>query len=373
MTAQAEPAALFEEVQRYCALVEELLPRLEAEPVEDGGPALAEDARWQPSWASLALEVLDARHAVEERLHTGSGLTADLEIDLVEADEQLRSQLWRLTFLNEARQERLEALREPERERHWWYALGAHVPSRAVAHLGDVAAVVACFPEAHAELQALAGADAQLLPAALLAKPMGTERDAAVGASSPSQGFDEAAPAPEPFVAGAVDEDLWEEEEQVPSKDRGSWLRSPLLPWGAAAATVLCALSFGGAAYLRAAEQAREEKARLLEEAERLKAESDAHLLRLESAMKNTAEMSQAQRAALEAQLEQAKVAAETASRTPRPSSGSASQLPRSTASGSTASGSTGSGSVSAAPGSRPAKPGTGAACPPGDPMCGGM
>lgn len=369
MTTQVRLDPLSEEVHRYCALVEELLPRLDAEPVEDAGSALEQAVDWQPSWAALALQVLDARHAVEQKLQQGRPLEPDLELDLVEADEQLRPQLWRLTILNHARQDRLESLPQTDREGAWWYSLGAHLPAHAVAHLGEVASVVACFPEAERELRALARADEQLLPEAFMGGVNLSEAGLACAAelSSTAESFRSHLPAesvqdPDPFVAPAVGEEVWEGE-RLRLAGRRRWFRSVFLPWWAAAASVLCALSLGSVAYLRMAEQAREENARLLEEALRLKAESDAAVRRLESSMRNLDSMSAAQRAALEAQLQQAIEAARTAQRESQ-ASGSVSRPLGSSAPGSTSSGH---------PASRRASPGPSSSCSPGDPVCGGL
>lgn len=130
-----------------------------------------------------------------------------------------------------------------------------------------------------------------------------------------------------------------------------------------AVGVVAALLVFGGiggvVAFKNAQEQAEKEKAILLAQAEQLKAEADQNVRRLEEQLRTSASLSEAQKAALEQQIADAKKAAESASKdvsnvkaggggTARPSQ------PRP---------STGGGK----------KTGGGSSCTPGDPMCGDL
>ncbi len=130
-----------------------------------------------------------------------------------------------------------------------------------------------------------------------------------------------------------------------------------------AVGVVAALLVFGGiggvVAFNNAQEKAEREKAILLAQAEQLKAEADQNVRRLEEQLRTSASLSEAQKAALEQQIADAKKAAESAgkdvSNVKAGSGGSARpSQPRP---------STGGGK----------KTGGGSSCTPGDPMCGDL
>jgi colicin import membrane protein len=123
---------------------------------------------------------------------------------------------------------------------------------------------------------------------------------------------------------------------------------------GAAVAVLLVGAVGGGVAFKNAQEKAEKEKALLMAEAERVKSEADAQVRKLEETLKNNESMSEAQRLALEKDLEEArKKAAEAAKDVGKPA---------------TASSPSRSSSPRPAPASKPAP--SRSACAPGDPLC---
>lgn len=82
---------------------------------------------------------------------------------------------------------------------------------------------------------------------------------------------------------------------------------------GVAAGVLIVALVGGGMAFKSASEKAEREKAALLAQAESLKAEADQNVKRLEEQLKTSTTMSEAQKAALEKQIADAKLAAAAA------------------------------------------------------------
>jgi hypothetical protein len=291
------------DVAAFAERVDELASLLEAEPPEDGYA--------EGSWKLLAAEVLDARHGLWAALsgldgaapsNDGSSNEDMLEL-LARADAELEAELWRLTAINDHRAEKLQQLAPGERGACWWYSRGVHLPQAAVTHLGAVAAVVACFPEAHDELEALRAAEGAL---------RGVERAAEPQASAAIEAIDSKVAAIAAFraqqerstqAAALVDDHL----DETPRRR----LIGPL-GWALSAAGVVLALG-SGMALKSASEKAEKEKAALVSQAESLKAEADANVMRLEEQLKTSMTMNEAQKTALEQQLASAKSAAASA------------------------------------------------------------
>lgn len=334
------------QLERFVEHVEDLSSALEAEPPEDG--------LGDGGWAALAQSVLEERHRIElvlrglslvgfSRVAVGDERFSELEL----ADRELSGQLWRLTALNEHRERQLEAVAPELREALWWYSRGAHLPSGAVTHLAAVASVVACFPEAGAELEALREAEGVLLAAGSEAA-----REEALASSPPASDkvvslAERRLREPRSVEAAALTEG------EVLAMSEG--VHKPrfvaVLGWALSAAAVLFAVG-SGVAFKRTAENAEREKAALLAEAEALKAEAAENVKRLEAQLRMTSTTSEAQKAVLESQIQAAKASAASASDVE-----------------------TAGGSAAARPSSRPtsAKPAAGVrkrSCGEGDPMC---
>lgn len=290
------------DVGEFSARVDELLARLETEPPED---ALHVAGGALPSWADFAERVLAARHRIEltERawalLWPGeSALEDSAARELSEADELLHQELWCLTVLNEHRRAALEAIAPAERSCVWWYAEGAHVHPRAALHLGEVAALAACFPDAREELDALLDAERVLVPPSQRSIPVLRE--------------EETTDVPDERRGTGAVAATWSEED-------GASLRPSRLARGilgaavGVAAVALLLLGIGGLVHWTDSEAAEQERAALQEEAARLEADARAQIRRLEAALKSQEELSEAQRHALERELEAARRAARTA------------------------------------------------------------
>ena len=292
-----------ETVIAWIEQVEELGGLLEADPPEDGGSL--------EGWAELGRRVLDERHELERVIHDGTFELADeTAARFMEADQELEAQLWRLTALNEHRQRRLAVIAPEGRAAAWWYSRGAQLEPDAVTHLGAVAAMTACFPEARRELVALRDAESLL---------QGQASVLSLGEASP-------------LVRVAP-----------PRKDVSLW------GLGLSAAAALFAI-FGVAAFLsvrNAGERAELEKAAL--QAQLLEAEASANqeVERLRAQAATTSTMSAAEKRALDAKLRLAERAAERAAKNAAAGSAASSQ----------------SGSSKALR--------SGPKCDPNDPMCG--
>jgi hypothetical protein len=315
--------------------VDELVTLLEVDPPEDGYA--------DGNWKVLAEQVLDERHGVflVQRACAVLGLEAPpraAELDqLARADQDLESQLWRLTALNDHRVQRLESIAPEHRESTWWYSRGAHLPDSAVTHLGSVAALVARFPEAREELDALSTSESVL--GALASSPK---------AAAP--------PTIEATLLRGVDAE--ESEAPAPRSTRRTkaWSRAGwLLGAAAVLVTVLTGLSSK-----RGVERATREKAMLMARAEAERTAAEQNVRRLEEQLKEAnLELEEASVRRLEEQLK----ATVATSEQERPL---ASLETRAASSRSLKAASGARPAPSAQPASKPAKP----RCAPADPMC---
>ncbi len=293
------------DVAAFAERVDELASLLEAEPPEDGYA--------EGSWKLLAAEVLDARHALRGELSGLEGADApsndapsneDVLDLLARADAELEAELWRLTAINDHRAEKLQQIAPAERGACWWYSRGVHLPQAAVTHLGAVAAVVACFPEAQDELEALRAAEG-----ALGGVEGGVERAREPQPSAPIEAFDSKVTAIAAFRAQqerSAQAAALLADDHVDEAPRRR-LIGPL-GWALSAAGVVLALG-SGMAFKSASEKAEKEKAALMSQAESLKAEADANVKRFEEQLKTSSTMNEAQKVALEQQLAAAKSA----------------------------------------------------------------
>lgn len=327
-------------VQEHLRHVRQLVRQLDVEPPEDGG---------EPSWIAFARDVLDERHGIEidSRDPNAPELDDETLALLVEADELLSTQLFRLLMLNEHRQKRLAAVPADERADFWWYSRGASLPAEAVRHLSDVAALIAAFPEARREFDALSRAEELLISTPARAR-----------VSAPSWGKHA------PLWPGSVEaEAVSSSSSSFPGSFSGSRSDAPRSArwraWTVVASAALVLLGVGGGLAFHSAQQRAEaEKAALQAQiADAEKAALD-QVARLKSQTEDAGTMSQAQQDRLEAQIAVAEKKAQEAA--------SASEAARASP-------------ASAGGAARPVRVRSGSAsssssnCAPGDPMCGGM
>jgi hypothetical protein len=286
---RVEELDLSAEIEALAHHLDELVSLLEIDPPEDGYA--------EASWKSLGERVLDERHAIAlmlrgcEALGVESAAKDPVTSKLAHVDGELAIELWRLTAVNEHRARQLEDVAPEHRKNTWWYSRGTHFPGSAVTHLGVVASLVACFPEARAELDAISEAEAVL---------------SAVG-SSPQAVVLPARKVEEPRGVGSEVVDAQDIEAPLLEslRRRKAWSRAGwLLSAAAILVTVLSGLSFK-----RSAEKADREKAALVAQAEAERAAADENARRLEEQLKLAATLSEAQKASLEQQLVQAKSA----------------------------------------------------------------
>ncbi len=289
LRSRSEQLELGAEVEALALHVDELVSLLEIDPPEDGYA--------EASWKALGERVLDERHALSLMLHGWEALGRERDASdpvfekLERIDGDIQHELWRLTAINEHRTRQLEDVAPEYRKETWWYSRGAHLLGSAVTHLGVVAALVACFPEARDELEALGEAESVL---------------SSVG-SSPQVTALPARKTEAPRSVDAQEVDAADVEALLLGSSRRTraWSRAG---WLLSAAAVLVAV-LTGLAFKSSAEKTAREKAALVAQAEAERAAADENARRLEEQLKVATTLSEAQKASLEQQLEQAKSA----------------------------------------------------------------
>ncbi len=286
LRSRTEQLDLNAEVEALALHLDELVSLLEIDPPEDGYA--------EASWKALGERVLDERHALSLILRGGEALGLERDATdpvfekLEHIDGDIQFELWRLTAVNEHRSRRLEEVAPEYRKETWWYSRGAHLPGSAVTHLGAVAALVACFPDARDELSAMSEAESVL---------------SAVGSSPQATALPvRSVEAPRSADAQEVDADvetlLLGNARRTKAWSRAGWLLS-------AAAALIAVLS--GLSYKRSIEKTEREKAALVAQADAERAAADENVRRLEEQLKVATTLSEAQKVSLEQQLEQAK------------------------------------------------------------------
>lgn len=160
----------------------DVLAALDARTEDDD--VLTDDAR---HLAAIG-EALAARDRVElQRLGAEAVVGAPVppdetlaaELDAFEA--LLRPELWRLTVTNAGRGDAVGWVPATARRRFWWRFEGVDIDPRAADALAGVASLVARFPEARAELEALVDAEAHLTRRSVEAEATADEHVAGAG------------------------------------------------------------------------------------------------------------------------------------------------------------------------------------------------
>jgi len=129
-------------------------------------PDLADGGEDADVAAAQVLQALALRDQADQLL-TGAeallgrpaALDDESRMSLAEFDLVVQPALFRAVPLNQARQAALASVAPAERDRLWWYARGAEVPSTALDALAEAAELIHCFPEAAAELEELRQAE----------------------------------------------------------------------------------------------------------------------------------------------------------------------------------------------------------------------
>ncbi|MCU0681434.1 MAG: hypothetical protein MUF34_04095 [Polyangiaceae bacterium] len=146
---------------------------LDAIPAVEAGAAAAEAA-----FSVAVRDALAARDRAEFRL-LGAALVLGIDPDRVEAgvasrlefEALVRPELWRLCALNPLRRAAALAVTPALRARFWWWHQGCAIAPGAAAALPAVAALLASFPGARAQLEALVRADQAWAAAGAAARP----------------------------------------------------------------------------------------------------------------------------------------------------------------------------------------------------------
>lgn len=171
---RVDAEALASEARGARGAVEAALEATDGALIDEAMPGLAETGAWlaaHPDPATLPNEVAEASLAVLERRHHVEALllgaeqivgrrvaSMDLATSLEAFDTAGRETLWAFVPLNSARRARAAALDPEARERCWWWSEGADLAEDSVLALRKAARLIAVFPAAQGELDALIAA-----------------------------------------------------------------------------------------------------------------------------------------------------------------------------------------------------------------------